>query len=51
MEHDRCQKGLAGRRRRPGAWRRELAFRTALLMAAIGYALVVMALAHHMPLR
>lgn len=51
MEHDRCQKGLAGRRRHLGAWRRELAFRTALLMAAIGYAMAIVALAHHAPLR
>nr|WP_298149518.1 hypothetical protein [uncultured Pseudoxanthomonas sp.] len=51
MEHERCQKGLAGRKRRLGAWRREVAFRAALFMAAIGYALVVVVLAHQAPLR
>lgn len=51
MEHDRCQKGLAGRKRRLGVWRREVAFRAVLFMAAIGYAVVVVALAHHVPLR
>ncbi|UOV00592.1 hypothetical protein [Pseudoxanthomonas mexicana] len=51
MDHDRCPKGLAGHKRRLGAWRREMAFRTVLLMAAIGYAVVVVALAHHVPLR
>ena len=38
MDHDRCPKGLAGHKRRLGAWRREVAFRTVLLMVAIGYA-------------
>lgn len=47
MDHDRCPKGLAGHKRRVGAWRRELAFRTALLAAAAGYALVIVALAHN----
>lgn len=51
MDHDRCPKGLAGHKRRFGAWRREMVFRTVLLMAAIGYAVVVVALAHHAPLR
>lgn len=51
MDHDRCPKGLAGHKRRLGARRREVAFRTILLMAAIGYAVVVVALAHHVPLR
>ena len=51
MDHDRCPKGLAGHKRRLGAWRREVAFRAALFMAAIGYAVVVVALAHHVPLR
>ncbi|MEI2795040.1 hypothetical protein V8246_05120 [Pseudoxanthomonas sp. F11] len=51
MDHDRCPKGLAGHKRRLGAWRREVAFRTVLLMVAIGYAAAIVALAHHVPLR
>ena len=51
MDHDRCPKGLAGHKRRLGAWHREMAFRTVLLMAAVGYAVVVVVLAHQAPLR
>lgn len=49
MEPDRCPKGLAGRKQRLGAWRREMVFRTVLLAAAVGYAVIIVALAHNAP--
>jgi hypothetical protein len=51
MDADRCPKGLAGRKRRFGAWRREAVFRAGLFMAAMGYAAVIVALAHTAPVR
>lgn len=49
MNHDRCPKGLAGHKRRLGAWRREMVFRALLFAAAAGYAVVIVALAHNAP--
>ena len=49
MDHDRCPRGLAGHKRRLGAWRRELVFRIILFAAAAGYAIFIVALANSAP--
>lgn len=51
MEHDRWSKGVAGHRQRRRVWRRGMAFLAVLFMAAIGYAVAIVALVHHAPLR
>ena len=49
MEQDRCPKGLAGHKRRLGAWRRDLMFGALLFAGAAGYAIAIVALANSPP--
>ncbi|MCH6483405.1 hypothetical protein MMG85_07455 [Pseudoxanthomonas sp. LH2527] len=49
MTHPRCLRLASGRGRRPAAWWRVLAFRVAVFAAALGYAVLVVAFAHRVP--
>ena len=49
MTHPRCFKIASVRGRRPAAWWRVLVFRVAVFAAALGYALLVVVVAHRVP--